>query len=116
MKKILNMSFKLKFLLIYTLILIIGFAIFFVMGFKFDKWFNGWVIFGCITIIPNLFYFSYKAKLDSKGYHTVKRYSGKQVNQKPRWFQSLICIGVSICFGPAILLGSIIATLMGASI
>ena len=110
------MSFKTKFLILYSLILVFGFVLFFVIGFKLDKWFTGWVIFGCITIIPNLYYFSVKAKIDNKKVHKVVTSSNRTKDDHPRILQSLLCIGVSICFGPAILLASIIATLLGATI
>ena len=116
MKRILNMSFKLKFLLLFTLIFVVGFTVFLILGFKADKWFTGWVIFGCITIIPNIYYFANKAKIDNKKHHYVRRYSGKIDTEKPRVIQSLVLVGISICFGPFILLGAIIGTLLGGTI
>ena len=115
MKKKFELSFKAKFLILYSSILLLGFVLFFIIGFSSDKWFYAWLTFGVITIVPNVYYFILKYRIDTKNTHSYQSHTKLRV-RKPRFIPSLFYALASFCFGPIILTGIVLATLLGAAI
>ncbi len=111
-----KLSYRLMLILIYSAFILIGFTLFFAVGFGTDKWFNAWLAFGIFTMIPNVYYMSIKAKKDNQRFHAFRANNGKVITEKPRFIQSVLIALASLCFGPIILTGIVLATLLGAAI
>ena len=110
------LSTRMIFIIAYSIFVVLGFILFFAIGFSTEKWFTAWLAFGLLSIIPNEYYMSHKAKIDNRRFTRTKIYNGKVVTEKPRFIQS-VCIAIaSICFGPAIIIGILIAVALGSTI